>query len=130
MVHDIDIMGVDLATEEEVVAFESGEGESPSINPLRPFFGAKYKHSAWNITLRENFLDLFEETYEVELTEDKKDIIGELYDNRIDRLRRIWRQRLMTLEEDLERKLKNAEELGRRNRRRVNVSLLNAIWER
>lgn len=118
-----DIVDVTLADDEDVGEFKKGYGNPPVLEPLRPYFGKGFKKHPWNKRLEELFIRHYEDKIDVVLGEEEEDIIGDMFIDRLERLRRRYR--------DLERELPDGERealeeerkaKGRRNTRRVNVS--------
>jgi len=93
----------------------------PQLNPMRPYLETG-RHTTWNDELSEMFVDHFQEEEEVSFTEKDRDNVGEMFLARIARLSRTWQDCQNLSQEAREEKRQRANELGRRNTRRVDVS--------
>lgn len=118
---DAQIHQVNGATENEVDDFENGHGMGPQLNPMRPYLETG-RHTIWNDDLAEMFVKHFEEEEEVSFTDKDKDMVEEMFLARIARLSRTWQDCQNLSQEAREDKRQRANELGRRNTRRVDVS--------
>jgi len=87
------IVKVDLATREEVMAFEEDGTNPPTLEPLRPFLDdRKIAATEWNNTLSELFLEHFTVTNDLELSESQQDKVVDAFETRLGSLREIRRR--------------------------------------
>jgi hypothetical protein len=118
---DNEIFKVDCATEEEIKEFEEGTTTGPGLCPMHPYLNST-RHTSWNDTLCDMFVEHFEEEEGTELTPDNKTTIENMFLDRLSRLvrsRREWHK--FSAEELYERELRSNQK-SRRNTRRVDVS--------
>ncbi len=119
--NDSEIKKVNLADLTEVEMFDSGEGEGPRLDPMRPYFGKHFLKKGWHHTLRDLFIERMQQDYSP-FSEDEEDNIGNMFDERIGRLRREWARQMKISENDVEEIALRAAQ-GRSSTRRVTVSL-------
>ncbi|KJA18112.1 hypothetical protein HYPSUDRAFT_57310 [Hypholoma sublateritium FD-334 SS-4] len=86
---DSEIKKVKLADLTEVELFDSGEGDGPQLDPMRPYFGKHFLKKGWHHTLRDLFIERMQQDYSP-FSEQEEDNIGFMFDERIGRLRREW----------------------------------------
>ena len=118
---DSDVTNMRLADSAEVEQFESGEGDGPGLDPMRPYFGKHFLKKGWHHTLRSLFIERMQQDY-TPFNEVEEDNIGEMFDNRIGRLRREWARQMKMSENDMEREIALRAAQGRASTRRVTVS--------
>ena len=120
---DSEIKKVKLADSAEVELFESGEGDGPRLDPMRPYIGKYFLKKGWHHTLRDLFIARVQQDYSP-FSEQEEDDIGCMFDERIGRLRREWAHQMkMTGNGEEEIALRAAQ--GRASTRRVTVSHFN-----
>lgn len=119
--NDKDISQVDCPTDEEVNRFEEGLATAPDLSPMRPYLNAT-RHTSWNDTLCEMFVEDFKNEQEIELTADIKETIETMFLDRLRRLVRPWRESHMFSPERLQERRLESNQQSRRNTRRVDVS--------
>jgi len=90
IVNDKEISQVDCATDEEVNKFEEGITTAPELSPMRPYLNST-RHTSWNDTLCEMFVEDFKNEQEIELTPNIKATIETMFLDRLSRLVRIDR---------------------------------------
>lgn len=85
---DKDIAQIDLIPVEHVIDYEEDEVEGPQLIPMQPHFG-KIMECKWNNELLRQFLERFREVYpeDSNLSEDG-DEIGDMFYDRLKRLKR------------------------------------------
>jgi hypothetical protein len=118
---DKGISGLYCATEEEVEEFEEGTTTGPELCPMRPYLNSP-RHTSWNDTLCEKFVEHFEEEEGTELTPDDKATIENMFLNRLNRLVRTWKESQIFSSEELQERELKSNQRARRNTRRVDVS--------
>lgn len=119
-----DIVDVELAGDGDAKAFAKGKGSAPKLEPLYPYFGRGFRKHPWNKHLEELFIQHYKVEMRVDLDVEAEDTIGDMFIERIERLRR--RYKTLTKEESASDREARAEEVrsrGKQNTRRVNVSL-------
>lgn len=116
---DSEIFKVQLAELNEVQDFEEGACDEPELNPLRPFFGKRFWITNWHGTLREKFVAHLQKVRSKNFDEAEEDLVAELFDERIGRLRREWIKQKNTTEEEAEAGLVKRAMMNRRASRRV-----------
>lgn len=118
---DNEIFKVDCATEEEIKEFEEGTMTGPGLCPMRPYLNST-RHTSWNDTLCDMFVEHFKEEEGTVLTLDNKMMIENMFLDHLSRLVRSWREwHKFSAEELYERELRSNQK-SRRNMRRVDVS--------
>lgn len=117
---DEEIAKVQVATEEEFEDFEHGLLDI-TLDPMRPYFGSP-RPTAWNSGLCDLFLDHFETENDLTLGEEQKLEIEDMFDNRIQTLRRKWREAQNKNEEELKEQKQKSGKLSRANAQRCRVS--------
>src|SRR5271169_2698864 len=120
---DKEISGIDCATEEEVDEFEEGTTTPPVLCPMRPYLNST-RHTSWNDTLCEMFVEHFEEEEDIELTPDDKATIEVMFVNRLSRLVRPWNKSHKFSSEELYARELRLNQVSRRNTWRLDVSPL------
>jgi hypothetical protein len=116
---DEEVVKIRVATEEEARACENGVLEV-KLEPMRPYFGSP-RPTAWNSALFDLFIEYFQDEIDEELDEDQIEESEDMFENRIQTLRRKWRQvRGMTADALKEKKLKD-DKGSRANSRRDRV---------
>lgn len=118
---DSEVMKVKLADSTEVEQFDSGEGDGPLLDPMRPYFGKHFLKKGWHHTLRELFVERMQRDF-APFTEEEEDNIGCMFDERIGRLRREWTQRMKMSGNDMQGEIALRAAQGRASTRRVTVS--------
>jgi hypothetical protein len=119
---DRDVANIKVATEEEVQAYNDGVVEL-ELEPMRPYFGSP-RPTAWNSGLFDLFIEHFSEENNVRLNVNQQADIEDMFESRIQTLRRKWQQvQNSTVEELKARKIRD-EKMSRANSRRDRVSLL------
>ena len=113
---DSEITNVELANLTEVEQYEKGEGEEPRLDPMRPYFGKHFLKKGWHHTLRELFIDRMQQDYSP-FSDEEADGIGNMFDERIGRLRKEWAHQMKGTGNDMEMAA-----LGRASTRRITVS--------
>ncbi|KAF5328348.1 hypothetical protein D9619_013349 [Psilocybe cf. subviscida] len=116
-----DIIDATLADDAEAREFAQGDGNPPALEPLRPYFGRGFKKHLWNRRLEELFIQYYEDKMQVELDQKAQDTIADMFMERIERLRRKYRDLTKDIpdgEREAREEIKMAK--GRRNTRRVN----------
>jgi len=123
MKRDNDIVDKDLATEEEVMAFENGDEGStaPELQPLRPYLEGNLRCS-WNATLCEMFLQQWEESQEERLTVEKSRAIEDRFEKRLENLKKALARMRKHTEEELKDEMARSRHISRVTGRRDRVS--------
>ena len=116
---DSEITNVELANLTEVEQYDKGEGEEPRLDPMRPYFGKHFLKKGWHHTLRELFIDRMQQDYSP-FSDEEADGIGNMFDERIGRLRREWTRQMKVSENGTEQIALRAAQ-GRASTRRVTV---------
>ena len=124
---DSDVTKLRLADSAEVEQFESGEGDGPVLDPMRPYFGKHFLKKGWHHTLRSLFVERMQQDY-APFNETEEDNIGDMFDERIGHLRRQWVHQMKMSENDMEREVALRAAQGRASTRRVTVSSSNGLW--
>lgn len=124
MVTYSDIIDVTLADDTDAREFKKGYGNPPALEPLRPYFGRGFKKHPWNRHLEGLFIRHYEVEMDVALDEQGEDTIGDMFMERLDRLRRKYRELTKDMSDGEREALEEeGKAKGRRNTRRINVSL-------
>ncbi|KJA24985.1 hypothetical protein HYPSUDRAFT_53481 [Hypholoma sublateritium FD-334 SS-4] len=117
---DSDVTKVRLADSAEVEQFDIGEGDGPGLDPMRPYFGKHFLKKGWHHTLRSLFIERMQQDY-APFNESEEDNIGDMFDERIGRLRRQWVHQMKMSENDMEREVALRAAQGRSSTRRVTL---------
>jgi hypothetical protein len=118
---DAEIHKVDCATEEEADDFEDGQTVGPELDPMRPYLDTG-RHTRWNDEICELFVEHFQKEEEVTFTKRDTEMVEDMFNDRLGRLSRKWREHRILTPEMQEEKAQRTRELARRNTRRVDVS--------
>ena len=118
---DAEILKVHCATEEEVDSFEDDQTVGPELNQMRPYL-ATGRHTRWNDELCELFVEHFQEEEEGMFTSHDKEMVEDMFLDRLRRLSRTWREFQTLTPNAQEEKRQRTKKLARRNTRRVDVS--------
>ena len=121
IVNDKEISQVDCATDEEVNKFEEGITTAPELSPMRPYLNST-RHTSWNDTLCEMFVEDFKNEQEIELTPNIKATIETMFLDRLSRLVRPWKESQTFFPKELDERRLKSNQQSRRNTRRVDVS--------
>lgn len=118
-----DIVDVALASDEDADEFRKGYGNPPSLEPLHPYFGRGFMTHPWNKHLEGLFIQFYEDKLQVDLDQAVEDMIADMFMDRIDRLRRRYRELTKDIPEGEREAIKEEQKSnGRKNTRRMNVS--------
>ncbi len=118
---DKDVANIKVATEEEVQEYDDGVLEL-ELEPMRPYFGSP-RPTAWNSGLFDLFIEHFSDKNNMRLNVNQQADIEDMFESRIQTLRRKWKQvQNSTVEELKARKIRD-EKMSRANSRRDRVSL-------
>ena len=79
------------ATNEQVKRHERGMIQDPVLQPMRPYL---LKHAAvtWNDSLCNQFVDCYQAELNVIFTEDQRDEVAMMFDERLERMSRTWQR--------------------------------------
>jgi hypothetical protein len=111
------------ATREQVKRHEAGKIQDPVLRPMRPYL---LKHAAvtWNESLCNQFVDHYQAELNVIFTEDQRDEVMMMFDERLERMSRTWQSYEKERGEDeapgayrlkMEQKAKRTRQNSRRN---------------
>ena len=114
-------MKIDLATEEEVEAYAEGQDVELELQPMRPYFGSTGP-TAWNSCLCDLFLEYFAREQEMDFNDDDREEIEEMFENRIQTLRKKRKEATRMSEEGLQERKTKSDKQSRANSRRDRVS--------
>jgi hypothetical protein len=125
--NDEEIKSVESATVEEVLGYQEGTHEGPTLDPMHAFLKTKDRTErvavkAWNTDLAELFVDYFEDEKEMNLSTEEKMIIGDLFLDHLGRLARKWQECEKLTKEEREIKKVKYYKCQRTNSRRVEVA--------
>ena len=124
---DADLKTFVGATPGEVKRYEKGMIQDPTLHPMRPYL-LKHATVAWNDSLCTQFVDYYEAELKQLLTEDQRDEVAMMFDERLQRMSRTWQGYQKEREnneatEALQFKMKQKAKRTRENSRRNGVSL-------
>src|SRR5579863_5041027 len=86
---DDEVANINVATDEEMQAYENGVIEV-QLEPMRPYFGSP-RPTAWNSGLFDLFIEHFSDENDVQFNVDQQAEIEDIFENRIQTLRRKWK---------------------------------------
>lgn len=86
-----DIISVDLATPDEVQDYENGDGNEPSLQPMRPYLEGKLLVE-WNNRLCELFVEHLAKKERWELEKEVRDVLETAFENRLSTLQKNMRR--------------------------------------
>lgn len=96
---DKEIEFVESATVEEVLGYQEGTNKGPTLDPMLAFLDRTKRTGPesvvvkiWNIDLADLFVDYFEGENEMNLSQEDKAYIGDLFLDRLHRLARKWQE--------------------------------------
>jgi len=123
MKRDVDIVDVDLATEDEVTAFERGDVGStdPDLQPLRPYLEGNVR-CGWNSSLGEMFLVHWEENQGERLGAEEARAIEDRFEKRLENLKKARARILKHSKEELRNEMARSRHISRVSGRRDRVS--------
>ena len=115
------------ATNKQVKCHEAGTIRDPVLRPMRPYL-LKHVAVTWNESLCNQFVDHYQAELNVIFTEDQRDEVMMMFDERLERMSRTWQRYQKERGEDMapEANRLKMEERARRTRqnsRRNGVSL-------
>ena len=124
--NDEGIKSVKSATVEEVLGYQEGTHQGPTLDPMQAFFKAKGRTEreavgAWNTDLAELFIEHFEMEKEITLSTEERMYIGDLFLQRLGRLSRKWQEYEKFTKNEMEIKKAKYYKGQRTNSRRVEV---------
>jgi hypothetical protein len=129
--NDEGIKSVESATVEEVLGYQEGTHEGPTLDPMHAFLKTKGRTAsereavkAGNTDLAELFVDYFETEKEMILLTEERVYVGDLFLDRLARLARKWQEYEKLTKDKMEMKKTKYHKLQRTNSRRVEVSFL------
>jgi hypothetical protein len=77
------------ATREQVKRHEAGTIQDPVLRPMRPYL-MKHASVTWNDSLCNQFVDHYQAELDVIFTEDQRDEVMIMFDERLERMSRTW----------------------------------------
>ena len=126
---DKEIEFVESATVDEVLGYQEGTKEGPTLDPMRAFLDRTKRTSPesvavkiWNIDLADLFVDYFGNENETNLSAEDRAYIGGLFLDRLSRLARKWQEYQELSKPEREAKEVRYYKGQRVNSRRVEVS--------
>lgn len=120
---DIDLARYMGATKEEVEQYEEGSGPNPVVHPMRLYLEVN-GGVAWNGELSELFLAHYVKELALEVDEDQKLEVLELFEERVFRIARKWREIRKKGVDKVVQEMRARRSPDRANARRNGVSLL------
>jgi hypothetical protein len=96
-----DIVKVNLATHDEVQEYETGNGDEPSLSPMRPYLEGKLLVE-WNNRMCELFVEHLAKKEGWDLKEEVKRILETAFENRLSTLQKNFRRLRNKSEEQIE----------------------------
>jgi hypothetical protein len=125
--HDYEISNIEIAEIDEVDRCEHGIGNGPDLEPFRPFFGKNFLAKNWHGMLREKFIDRLQSRYQKIFKSDQVELLQELFDDRIQRLRREWNRQKKLTDEQFEAANVKTAKLNRVSSRRNWVTVFDLV---
>lgn len=124
--NDEGIRSVESATVEEVLGYQEGTHEGPTLDPMHAFLKVKGRAQreavgAWNTNLAELFIERFEKEKEMVFLTEERIYIGDLFLHRLGRLSRKWQEYEKFTKDEMEIKKVKYYKGQRTNSRRVEV---------
>jgi hypothetical protein len=115
------------ATREQVKRHEAGTIQDPVLQPMRPYL-LKCAAVTWNDSLCNQFVDHYQAELNVIFTEDQRDEVMMMFDERLERMSRTWQKYQKERGEDeatgtSRLKIEQRAKRTRQNSRRNGVSL-------
>jgi hypothetical protein len=115
------------ASSRQVKRYETGMMPDPTLRPMRPYL-LKHAAVAWNESLCNQFADHYQAELKVLFTEDEKDEVMMMFDERLQRMSRTWQRYEKEREnseatEAIQLKMEQKAKRTRQNSRRNGVSL-------
>ena len=117
-----DIVKIDLATYEQVESYETGNGDEPTLNPMRPYLNGKLLIE-WNNKICELFVEHLAKEKEWRLTEFARDVLETAFENRLSTLQKNVRRLANKSQEQIEEMKRVNGNRQRASSRRDKVSI-------